>query len=198
MVEDISTFLLYVAPGFIAIEIYRHFYPSKERPSYVYLAQTVVLGVLVLFIVRAIDFAFPELRLHSDTSGVPGTGLAFALGVTAVAFGLLWAGQLRFRGWLSKRAQWLNWLAAEPDAIWPYVNRPAVDDWAVVYLDDGSIYRGWIKRYRFDPDADHQDFLLSNAARVDDDLNEKYPITGIGLYLDTRNVNRIEFFEGKD
>ena len=43
----------------------------------------------------------------------------------------------------------------------------------MVYLDDGSIYIGYIYEYRFDPDCDDQDFVLSDAKRVDEDLNEK-------------------------
>jgi hypothetical protein len=63
----------------------------------------------------------------------------------------------------------------------------------VVYLDDGSIYLGWIKDFTFDPDADDNDFLLADAKRVDDQLAEKYAVTGRGVYLNTRNVKRIEF-----
>ena len=37
------------------------------------------------------------------------------------------------------------------------------------------------------------DFLLAEAKRVDDDLVERYAVTGRGVYLNTRNVKRIEF-----
>lgn len=73
------------------------------------------------------------------------------------------------------------------------VNSPDNKDWAVIFLDDGSIYSGWISDYRFDPDSSDQDFLLSKAKRVDDDLSPMYEINGIGVYLNTRNVRRIEF-----
>jgi len=72
------------------------------------------------------------------------------------------------------------------------VNRPS-NDYAVVYVDDGSIYLGWIKDYTFDPDAEDNDFLLADAKRVDEQLKELYSITGRGVYLSTRNVKRIEF-----
>jgi len=62
-----------------------------------------------------------------------------------------------------------------------------------VYLDDGAIYLGWIKEYTFDPDVESNDFLLAGAKRVDDNLNTTYLVNGQGVYLNTRNVKRIEF-----
>ena len=68
----------------------------------------------------------------------------------------------------------------------------------MVFLNDGSIYRGYIKSYTFDPDATDQDFLLSEAVRVNEDLHPKYRITGQGVYLRTRDVRRIEFLKGEE
>ena len=69
-------------------------------------------------------------------------------------------------------------------------------NWATVFLSDGAIYLGWISKYTFNPDAVDQDFLLSNARRVDEQLSELYRVTGIGVYINTRDVKRIEFVEG--
>jgi len=52
---------------------------------------------------------------------------------------------------------------------------------------------GWIKDFTFDPDAEDNDFLLADAKRVDDQLTAQYIVTGRGVYLNTRDVKRIEF-----
>ena len=57
--------------------------------------------------------------------------------------------------------------------------------------------RGGITRYTWNPELDDQDFLLYDATCVDDDLKEKYIVDGIGVYLNTRDVNRIEFVNSK-
>ena len=63
-----------------------------------------------------------------------------------------------------------------------------------MYLDDGSIYLGIIRQYRSNPNDQDQDFLLAKAQRVDSDkLQPLYPVTGQGVYLNTRNVKRIEY-----
>ncbi len=70
-------------------------------------------------------------------------------------------------------------------------------NWAVVFLEDESIYLGWIKKYLFDPHKAEQEFLLCNAARVDEQLNTIYEIDGVGVWLTTKNVTKIEFIKGK-
>jgi hypothetical protein len=70
-------------------------------------------------------------------------------------------------------------------------------DWSVVYLDDGSIYLGVVHQYRSNPNDQDQDFLLAKAQRVDDKLQTLYLVTGQGVYLNTRNVKRIEYLAGK-
>jgi hypothetical protein len=63
-------------------------------------------------------------------------------------------------------------IAPDPQSIWVKVNRPS-NDYAVVYVDDGSVYLGWIKDYTFDPDAEDNDFLLADAKRLDEQLSCK-------------------------
>ncbi len=70
-------------------------------------------------------------------------------------------------------------------------------DWAVVFLSDGAIYCGWIKEYSFEPDAENHDFLLTKAKRVNNHLKLNYTVDGLGVYLNTRDVKRIEFVKGQ-
>jgi hypothetical protein len=82
-------------------------------------------------------------------------------------------------------------------SIWAKVNGPRATDWAVVFADDGAIYMGWIKEFTYIPDADDNDFLLSRAKRLNEDGSHQYEIDGQGVYMNTRNVRRIEFVRGE-
>ena len=82
--------------------------------------------------------------------------------------------------------------------MWVDVNDRTNKDWAIVYLDDGSIYLGWISNYTFNPNQQNHDFLLSNAKRLYDNLMVMYEIDGCGIYINTRDVKRIEFRSGLD
>jgi hypothetical protein len=162
--EHLVDFLVHVMPGFIALQLFRAKYPAKQLSEFLQVAWSLIYGVILAAVVHAIDGRFLHGRL--------GTSLArFKIAVH-------WP---RFEG-----------IAPDPQSIWVKVNRPS-NDYAVVYVDDGSVYLGWIKDYTFDPDAEDNDFLLVDAKRVDEQLRELYSVTGRGVYLNTRNVKRIEF-----
>lgn len=65
-----------------------------------------------------------------------------------------------------------------------------------MFLDDDSIYLGYVKAYRADPDESEQDFVLGQVKRVDEHLQILNEIDGLGVYLNTRNVKRIEYYKG--
>src|SRR5437588_285283 len=83
-----------------------------------------------------------------------------------VLLGVLRIGLNFARFFLASHWPRLEGIAPDPQSIWAKINRPS-DDYAVVYVDDGSIYFGWIEDYTFDPDAKDNDFLLADAKRVD-------------------------------
>ena len=116
--------------------------------------------------------------------------------MTAIFFGYILVLFRLLRLKLSATVPKFKWIAPDPQSIWNMINQPDNDDWAVVFLDDDSIYLGWIERYSFNPNITDQDFLLSNARRVNKDLNVIYRVDGIGVYLNTKNVKRIEFIVG--
>ena len=66
-----------------------------------------------------------------------------------------------------------------------------------VTLTDGSKYLGWISEWTYDPNESDQDFLLSNAQKIDENFNMIYEIDGKGIYLRTSWVVSIEFFKGQ-
>jgi len=190
--EHIVEFFLYVMPGFVALQFYRAKYPARQLSDSLQIAWSLIYGVILAAFVRWVDDCCFHGWLQTKATGFPAFRLVIALMVSGLLGGaiLIAAAWCRFE--VARRFP--RWAGIEPDpqSIWAKINRPS-NDYAVVYLDDGSIYLGWIKDFTFDPDADDNDFLLADAKRVDDQLAEKYAVTGRGVYLNTRNVKRIEF-----
>lgn len=191
-VEHLADFVLYVMPGFIALHLYRAKYPVKKLSEFLQVSWSLIYGIALSGIVRWVDRRYLDGSLHSEAPGLPWVRFIVVLAMS----GLLLGGVLILVRWtrfqLAKRSEVFATLEPDPQSIWVKVNQPS-SDYAVVYLDDGAIYLGWIKEYSFDPDAESNDFLLAGAKRVDDSLNTKYLINGQGVYLNTRNVKRIEF-----
>lgn len=196
-VDSLAEFILYITPGFIAIEVYRYYFPGKKRNSFTQIAQSVIWALVIINFIRFIDDTYLNNSLHSDQDGVPDAQFSIALLLGGFVFGFLGAYQLKIRSFLSSKYENLSWLSSQPDSIWQQINSTDIEDYVVVYLDDGSIYFGWISNYQADPNSEDQDFLLKAAKRIDDDFKELYLIDGIGVYLNTRDVKRIEFFKGK-
>ena len=194
-IEHVAQFLIYVMPGFVALHLYRAKYPVKGLSEFLQVAWSLIYGVVLASLVRSLDDNCLAGKLHSEDGGIPALPFILALMVAGVAWGLALIGFRWLRFTLAKRIPTLHAIAPDEQSVWAKVNEPS-DDWAVVYLDDNSIYGGYVKGYAFDPDAEDNDFLLSDAKRVNQDLSEIYSITGAGVYLNTKNVKRIEFVKG--
>jgi Family of unknown function (DUF6338) len=190
--EHLVDFLVYVMPGFIALQLFRAKYPAKKLSEFLQVAWSLIYGVILATLIRGLDGRFLRGRLQSNTAGFPASSFVIALALAGLFGGIVLIG-LNYARFFAA-ARWPRWegIAPDPKSIWAKVNRPT-NDYAVVYVDDGSIYFGWIKDFTFDPDAQDNDFLLADAKRVDEQLIEKYSVTGQGVYLNTRNVKRIEF-----
>ncbi len=89
-------------------------------------------------------------------------------------------------------------LTPDEGTIWAKINDSPNPEWAVVFLNDDAIYIGQIKEWTFIPDNQDQDFLLGKARRADEDLSVKYEVSGRGVYLNTRDVRRIEFLKPEE
>jgi len=196
-VQNLAEFILYITPGFIAVEIYRHHFPAKERSLFTQIAQSVIWALLIVSAIRFADSTWLDNELHSNKSGIPDLRFSISLLLAGVLLGYVGVCQLTVRSFLSKKVSFLPWLVSQPDSIWLQVNAAQNEDWALVSLNDGSSYLGWISKFQADPNSVDQDFLLTYAKRVDENLKELYSIDGLGVYLNTRNVARIEFVKGK-
>jgi len=183
-------------PGFLALHIYRSVYPVKGLSEFLQVAWSLIYGVILAALVRGIDAAYFGHLLHSADEGFP--RLVFILGLLAA--GVIWGFSLvgfnSARFYLSNKLSLLAFIAPDVQSIWAKVNRAQVTDWAVVFIDDGAIYMGWIEEFTYDPDAEDNDFLLSQAERLNDDFTSRYKVDGQGVYLHTKNVKRIEFVKG--
>jgi hypothetical protein len=131
-----------------------------------------------------------------DVTTIPGLRFTVAIFVSGVIAGLLLIGQVEFRNFLSREIQLLRWLSSGTNSVWLKINNARNEDWVIVYLDDKSIYTGWISNYTYDPNYQDQDFLLSKASRLREDLSLLYKVNGAGVYLNTRDIKRIELIKG--
>ncbi len=198
-VKELVEFILYVTPGFLALYVYRSFYPVKRQSEFNQIAISVVYGVCIFALVSWLDESyFNEDITNIDSEGFPQPYFIIVLFVS----GILWGGILVLNHFLririSQKYECLRFIAPDPQSIWFKVNQPYNKDWSVVFLNDGSIYLGYISTYKFDPDLEDQDFLLSKAKLVDSDLSEIYSVNGIGVYMNTRDVKRIEFVKSSN
>ncbi|MBS4028742.1 MAG: hypothetical protein KGZ58_08895 [Ignavibacteriales bacterium] len=196
--QTIIEFFLYITPGFLAFQIYRSLYPAKPASDFSQITWSVIYSVFIYVGVLWVDDTYLNKSLKSPSTEFPNIYFAFALYVSAVALGLTVSLFHFTRFKIATKFNSLRRLLPDPQSIWAKVNQSTNRDWAVVYLNDNSIYLGYIAEYTFDPSADDQDFLLSDAKRVDESLREIYTVDGIGVYLNTRNVSRIEFLKSQN
>ena len=193
--QNLAEFVLYIAPGYIAIRILRWIIPVKDKDTFHDIASSVVLGVAIISLLQWLDKELPFLRLSINTNSLPGMRFLLAILISGVVTGFLLVCLKKLINRISRKVRKLNWISSGIDMVWVRINDRDNQNWAVVHLDDGSIYTGWISRYTYNPNFQDQDFLLSEAIKVDEYFDTIYKINGIGVYLNTRDVKRIEFLE---
>jgi len=173
-------------------------YPAKKKDTFFEASCCVIVGLILINLLKWMDRYWFNNYLYSDVSTLPGIRFSIAIILIGILGGVLAIGIVEFGNWLSKLSRRLNFLSKNNNSIWEYLNNKSQKDWVVIFLDDQSIYSGWIRRYNYDPETENQEFLLSHAARVDENLKTLYEIDGIGVYLNTKYVKRIEYIKGKE
>jgi hypothetical protein len=146
--EHLVDFLVYVMPGFIALQLFRAKYPAKKVSEFLQVAWSLIYGVILATLVRGVDGRFLRGRLQSNTPGFPASRFVAALVLAGLFGGILLVGMYSARFFLAAHWPRLEGIAPDPQSIWAKVNRPS-NDYAVVYVDDGSIYFGWIQGLHF-------------------------------------------------
>ena len=194
-VEHIAEFIVYAMPGFVSLQLYRNLYPIKGLTEFLRVAWSLIYGVCLASMVRGLDARYLAHSLHSADEGFPRFRFILALVAAGVLWGLVLAGFTRLRLFLSDTHPSLDFISPDVQSIWASINQTQAG-WAVVFTDDGAIYLGWIGEFTYLPDAADNDFLLSDATRLNDDFTVSYEVDGQGVYLNTKNVKRIEFRKG--
>lgn len=194
--KNIIDIIIYIIPGFIMLQLYRSYYPVKDKKDFYEISWSIIGGVIITSFVKILDQKYFNFYLESNTSGFPSFYLIITLIFTGICIGYSLILIHKFRFILSSYEK-LKWLLPDPQSIWAKINHPSNMDWSVVFLNDGAIYLGWIKYYKFDPNRIEHDFLLTKAKRVDEKLKTIYSIDGIGIYINIKDVNRIEYVKGQ-
>ncbi len=192
-----TIFVLYIIPGFLATSVYRAAYPGKQQSDFAQVAWSVVYGVVIYSAVKWMDARWFSYALQSNSTEFPKLEFIAVIMLTGVVLGGTAIGLHTLRYKVAVLHPRLAFLGPNLQTVWQEINEPSRQDWAVVFLEDGAIYLGWISKFAFDPDAEQQEFLLTRVRRVDDSLKEIYRVDGLGVYLNTRNVKRIEFVKGE-
>ncbi len=196
--EDLLESILYLAPGFVALEFYRYIYPAKFRNQFTQISWSLITGFFIYVILLLLDRKFFGNSVVTDNEGFPTIWYVLFIPPVGFLFGcilvLVHYSRVKIAGWF----KWSDFIAPDSLSTWATINKSWNRDWAVVYLRDGSIYLGGISSYTYDPNSKDQDFLLGNALRVDEDLQRKYNVDGAGVYLNTKDVIRIEFVKGME
>jgi hypothetical protein len=199
--SQVADFIALVAPGFIAVEVFRSAYPVKTRSDksnlYLYVVYSLICASILSLLSQHSSISVLGLK-------VPSRGTAFYPVVLLVVGWLVGQGCIIYywsRHRLSKTCRHLSWLRPDPQNTWNRINSDFDKQWAYVFLKDGSVYLGYIRFWNFDPDSQTQDFFLGSARRVDESMDirgrkspkwkERYLI-GTGVYINTSEVSRIE------
>jgi hypothetical protein len=192
-VEHVAEFIVYAMPGFVALQLYRNLYPIKGLTEFLRVAWSLIYGVFLASLVRGLDARYLGHSLHSADEGFPRLSFILALVVAGVLWGFILAAFTRLRLFLSDTYPALDFISPDVQSIWASINQTQAG-WAVVFTDDGAIYMGWIGEFTYLPDAADNDFLLSDATRLNDDFTVSYEVKGQGCLSEYEEceTNRVQ------
>ncbi|MCY4360865.1 MAG: DUF6338 family protein [Gammaproteobacteria bacterium] len=189
--------LLYLAPGFLAMQLYRVSYPAKRMSQFENVAWSIVHSFIILLGLAGTSWIFDNndfnpFNLTRDASIQPKTILVLLIG--GVVWYLFLVGFYRLRKFIP--------FLPDPDsqAIWPVVATHAPDDelWALVRTKQGIYYFGWLDKYSFDPAAENHEFVLRPAYLLDAELAVRRDLKQGGVYLNTRDIESFEMIPGNE
>ena len=193
---DTLVLLLYLLPGFLAMQIYRVRYPAKPLSRFEAIGWSILHSFLILLGLSTAAYMLgckdPDILNPDSGSEIQPMMIAVLLGGGAIWGGILIAGH-----WLRIKLDFFP--TPDPQAIWHVVvdNAPKDDLWVLARTKQDVLYLGWVKEYSFDPAAEDHEFLLRPAYLVDNDLHIRRDLTQGGVYLNTRNIESLEMIPGK-
>lgn len=196
--NEAISLLLYLAPGFLAMQLYRVHYPAKRMSQFEGVAWSIIHSFIVLLGLAGTSWLFDHKDLYlfnltrDDAPIQPKTILILLVG------GLVWyfflIGLYRLRRLIP--------FMPDPDSqvIWPVVANYAADNelWTLVRTKQGIHYFGWLDNYSFDPAAEHHEIVLRPAYLLNADLAVRRDLKQGGVYLNTRDIESLEMIPGDE
>ncbi len=192
---DAVVLLLYLLPGFLAMQLFRARYPAKRVSQF----EVVVWSVLHSFLVH-LGLAGVAHVLGRGDLDLLSQGASSVIQPKTIAVllcgGLVWGLILIACHRLRVNVAFIP--SPDPLAIWPVVagGAPKEELWALVRTKQGVLYLGWVEKYSFDPVAEDHDFLLRPAYLVNDNLDVQRDLQEGGVYLNTRDIESFEMIPG--
>ena len=115
--EHLVDFLVYVMPGFVALELFRAKYPAKTLSEFLQVAWSLIYGVILATLVRSADSRFLHGWLQSNSPGFPSSRFVAALVTAGLVLGILLIALHSAR--FSLAANWprLTGIAPDPRSI---------------------------------------------------------------------------------
>jgi len=190
--EQIIQYIFLLLPGIISVKIYRVFCPTKKESDLFEFANSVFQSVLIICIYIYIFNKTVDSILSIKSFKI--WELLILLSLSCL-WGFLLVFIRHLRHMLANKFNALKIVRPNNYSVWERINHESKSEWAIVYLNDNSIYRGYFSLVTYDPDEDKEDALLAKATRVDEKLHKIYDIKGKGLYIKLKNVIKIEFYE---
>lgn len=193
---SVLVLLLYLLPGFLAMQLYQARYPAKPMSRFEAAGWSILHSFIILLGLASLADIFScealDVLSYRTNSEIQPMTIAVMLGG-----GVIWGGLLIAWHWL--RIKFAFFPTPDPQAIWPVVvdNVPKEKLWVLVRTKQGTLYLGWVKEYSFDPTAEDHDFLLRPAYLVDNNLHVRRDLTQGGVYLNTRDIESLEMIPGK-
>jgi len=190
---DLFSAILYLLPGFLFIEIFRKYYPTKKDSDFARILHSVLWSLPLFSISYFVDKHFP-IPIEDITLSGKSLDTSLIIFLYSISIFLAYSRVLirNFR-FMARKSGILKLIIPKAQSLWLQLNRE--QDWAVIITKDGCRYLGYISEYTYDIDSPNEiDLLLAEAACVDEHLNEKYKINGKGIYLKLSEISRIEFY----
>ena len=195
-IESLAEFVIYLLPGFIAVELFRSRYPVRKRSDFIIISWSIVYGIIISSLVLKFDSLFFGLK-NDDSSDISNFRLIAMLFAGGLIGGSIRIGINNLGFIIGSRFYRFQKLIPDSQSIWAKLNNlKEKEKWALVVLDDGTKYLGYIEYYSYVPDLEDQEFLLSNAKKIGDNWETEYIVDGLGVYINTKNVKRIEYLNG--
>jgi hypothetical protein len=117
-IEHLADFILYVMPGFIALQLYRAKYPVKGLSEFLQVSWCLIYGIALAGIVRWIDHRYLKGSLHSDEGGLPWLRFIVALAIAGLVLGALLVSVRWARFTLARKYATFSSLEPDPQSIW--------------------------------------------------------------------------------